>query len=48
MWHPFSGFSGSITSLVILGGIRCFRRASKKHTAYNLGPGGDPLGSATG
>jgi hypothetical protein len=42
MWHPFSGFSGSITSVAILGAMWWFCRATKKHTAYNLGPGGDP------
>ena len=42
MWHPFSGFSGSITSVAILGAMWGFCRATKKHTAYNLGPGGDP------
>jgi len=42
MWHPFSGFSGSLTSLGILGGMWWFRITSKKYPAYNLGPGGDP------
>ena len=42
MWHPFSGFSGSLTSLGILGGRWWFRITSKKYPAYNLGPGGDP------
>ena len=42
MWHPFSGFSGSLTSLGILGGMWWSRIASKKYPTYNLGPGGDP------
>ena len=42
MWHPFPGFSGSLTSIGILAGMWFFRRATKKFPAYNLGPGGDP------
>jgi hypothetical protein len=42
MLHPFSGFSGSATSIAILGAMWWFRRAAKKHPVYNLGPGGDP------
>jgi hypothetical protein len=40
MWHPFSGFGGSVTSLIILGATWGFCRATKKHATYNLGPGG--------
>jgi hypothetical protein len=42
VWHPFPGFSGSLTSIGILAGMWFFRRATKKFPAYNLGPGGDP------
>lgn len=42
MYHLFPGFSGSLTSLVILGVIWLFTRLTKKYSAYNLGPGGDP------
>jgi hypothetical protein len=42
MSHLFSGFSGSLTSLAILGAMWWFRITSKKYPTYNLGPGGDP------
>lgn len=42
MWHPFSGFSGSIASVVIFGGLWTGCRALKKYDTYNLGPGGSP------
>ncbi|HXB61837.1 MAG TPA: hypothetical protein VNU94_03160 [Acidobacteriaceae bacterium] len=42
MWHPFPGFSGAITSIVICAVLWFFRRATKIHPTYNLGPGGDP------
>ncbi len=42
MWHPFSGFSGSVTAIAIFCGLWIFCRATKKHAAYNLGPGGSP------
>jgi hypothetical protein len=42
MYHPFPGFSGSLTSLAIVGAMWISRRSGKKHATYNLGPGGDP------
>lgn len=42
MWHPFPGFSGTVTAIGIAGVLWAFRRATKEHAAYNLGPGGDP------
>lgn len=42
MYHPFPGFSGSVTSVGVGVAMWCFRRATKRHAAYNLGPGGDP------
>jgi hypothetical protein len=42
MWHPFPGFSGSVTSVAILGATWGFCRLTKEHKFYNLGPGGDP------
>lgn len=42
MWHPFPGFSGSLASVGGFCAMWIFRRAVKKHPAYNLGPGGDP------
>jgi hypothetical protein len=42
MWHPFPGFSGAATSVFVLVALSGTLRATKKFTAYNLGPGGDP------
>jgi hypothetical protein len=42
MYHPFPGFSGSVTSIAVGIAMWCFRRATKKYATYNLGPGGDP------
>jgi hypothetical protein len=43
MPHLFPGFSGSIISVAIIGGMWIFRRTTKKFSTYNLGPGGNPL-----
>jgi hypothetical protein len=43
MPHLFPGFSGSIISIAIIGGMWVFRRATKKFSIYNLGPGGNPV-----
>lgn len=42
MWHPFPGFSGIVTSVVIGAALWKICRTTKKSEAYNLGPGGDP------
>ena len=42
MRHLFSGFSGTVTSIAVFGGMWTFRRMSKEFETYNLGPGGDP------
>jgi len=42
MPHPFPGFSGVVSTVVVGIAVWVERRSSKQFAAYNLGPGGDP------